>query len=110
MYTKTGPLMLTHFLKGTTEGEWAQWFYTHYGTYPGYSEPVESAYDRLLFFSSTRPATDYRLTLSPFSFNDGLAATVFWRSNWTDASDYAYFNASTTNAVADCPRAQDTSM
>ena len=104
MYTKTGPLMLTYFLRGTTEGEWAQWFYTHYGTYPGYSETIENAYDRLLFLDVNRKATDYRPALSPFSFNDGLAATVFWRSSWADTSDYAYFNASTTNAAGELPK------
>ena len=104
VYTKTGPLMLTYFLKGTPEGEWAQWFYTHYGTYPGYAEVIETPYDRLLFFDANRKATDYRLTLDPYKFSDGLAATVFWRSNWSDGADYAYFNASTSNAAGELPK------
>jgi hypothetical protein len=93
--TLSEALMLSYSLEGTPEGGWAQWLYQHMGEYPREADyfVLPGIQDRLMFFKSTRTAVDYRATQPPFYFSDGGEAQLFWRSDWSDAADYAFVNA-----------------
>src|ERR1035437_728384 len=80
------PMAVACVLGGTTEGQWMQWMFTHFGT------PSESTYsplilnakdggylDRVLFYRPSATATDYRLSQPPFRFAAGSDFRMYWQ-------------------------------
>ncbi len=101
VFNRTEAMMLAYYLRGTTEGGWAQWQYQHidYAT-PGINEgltTVPSVIDKVMFYKPSRTQVDYTATEVPYKFVDGAQATLHWRSGWDTAADFAYFRMSQGN-------------
>lgn len=93
-------ITLAHGLRGQVESTWMQWMYQHLGTPPQYAETVldnAPVDEKLLFYDANAASRDYSLDVTPYAFRGGMAATVFYRSDWTDAAVYSYFRVSNTN-------------
>ena len=102
------PMMLSHTLQGTTEGDWMQWMFTHTGTpstatygsttVNGYMLPIlndtSTRFERALFYHPSATGTDYRLTQPAYHFTPGSAFRTFWRSDWSDSAVWFMFHGS----------------
>src|ERR1035437_6816920 len=95
------PMTLSHVLRGTTEGDWMQWMFTHLGTpteftYSPYilNTTDSGRFERALFYHPTATGTDYRLTQPTYRFAPGSAFRMFWRSDWTDSAVWFMFHGS----------------
>src|SRR4029079_18846252 len=90
-------ILLSAFLTGTTEGAWMEYYYQNSGEcasgMPGgaatFVESTINYKDRLLFYDSSRTATNYTSTLDPFYFSDGGEANIYWRSGWGTTDHFA---------------------
>jgi hypothetical protein len=101
VFTGGLPLYLSYTLSGTTEGEWMQWMFTHFGTptettfAPNMLAGVAGGYaDRLLFYRPSATATDYRLSQPTYRFAAGSDFRMYWRSDWTDSAVWWEFHGS----------------
>lgn len=87
-------LLLTHTLVGTTEGQWIQWLYLHEGARPSGADlqSLPESFDLVMFEDVTRTQTDYGLTQPVYINATGGEGWIIWRSDWTDASEWAAFS------------------
>jgi hypothetical protein len=104
--TYSEALLLSAALEGKTEGGWAQWMYMNPGPIPpaGAIFPTPTYQDRLMFANASRAAIDYRQTQPTYFFSDGGEANVYWRSDWTDTADYAFFQATGAHYTGSTPK------
>lgn len=86
------PLMLAKALKGTTEGGWMQWLYTHLGMPPGNAITIQrpSNFLKVLYEDSSRVAVDYRTT-EPLAYCSPGDGHLYSRSSWADDAVWVSF-------------------
>jgi hypothetical protein len=96
---KSLPVFLSYVLNGTSQGAFAQFQYQNFANLPPNTSTCQTdvqddddPMSRLLYYRSSRTATDYRTTEPAYNISHGTGH-VIWRSDWTDSAQWSEFIA-----------------